>query len=99
MLSGALDKLDSLLATLEQRSTLSVAGVSQPQDLTPPVMEDEVVIDMRTRDSNGNALKGGFIPPAPSHRESDSTGGSGSFTSGLVVFPSFCIPPLTCIQW
>ncbi|KAH8102432.1 hypothetical protein BXZ70DRAFT_1006358 [Cristinia sonorae] len=92
LLTGALEKLDSLLATLDQRATLYVGSSSQPPSISslpapppppPPAAEDEVVIDMRTRDSNGNALKGSFIPPIASHRESDSTAGSGSFTSGL----------------
>ena len=62
---------------------MNVAGPSQPLSLpSPPAMEDEVVIDLRTRDSNGNALKSGFLPPIPSHRESDSTAGSGSIASG-----------------
>ncbi|TCD61430.1 hypothetical protein EIP91_008444 [Steccherinum ochraceum] len=84
LLTGALDKLDSLLATVEQRSTIFVGGSPPPPASlpSPPAMEDEVVIDLRTRDSNGNALKGNFLPPVPSHRESDSTGGSGSFSSG-----------------
>lgn len=83
LLTGAIDKLDQLLSTLEQRSLMNVAGPSQPLSLpSPPAMEDEVVIDLRTRDSNGNALKSGFLPPIPSHRESDSTAGSGSIASG-----------------
>jgi len=83
LLSGALDKLDGLLSTLDQRSRVNVGGQSQASPLPPPpATEDEVVIDMRTRDSNGNALKGPFLPPVPAQRESDSTTGSGSFTSG-----------------
>lgn len=79
LLTGALEKLDQLLATLDQRAMLSVGGPTPAPSLpSPPAMEDEVVIDLRTRDSNGNALKGGFLPPIPSHRDSDGTAGSGS---------------------
>lgn len=70
MLTGALEKLDGLMATLDERAHNRVGSVAQgPQDA-----EDEVVIDLRTRDST--------MPLAPpSHRGSDSTHASSNMSS------------------
>jgi hypothetical protein len=65
VLSSALDKLDSLLSTLDERAGLRVDGGVQQ---TSEGGEDEVVIDLRMRDSN--------LPLPPSQRASDSTRGS-----------------------
>ncbi|KAI0080080.1 hypothetical protein K474DRAFT_1590791 [Panus rudis PR-1116 ss-1] len=83
LLTGALDKLDGLLNTLDQRGSVRVAPAAPQSPPNPPMTEDEVVIDMRTRDSNGVALKNGFTLGPPSNRGSDSTGGTGSRSSGL----------------
>ncbi|KAI0094766.1 hypothetical protein BDY19DRAFT_914501 [Irpex rosettiformis] len=64
LLSSALDKLDSLLNTLEEKAAIRVDGGSQPLHLG----EDEVVIDLRMRDST--------LPLPPTQRASDSTRGS-----------------------
>ena len=78
LLTGALDKLDGLLDTLDHRASVRVdAGYNQPS----PVTEDEVVIDMRTRDSTSIPPKNAFAA-SPSNRESDSTGGASSLSSG-----------------
>ena len=59
LLTGALEKLDNLTATLDQRSAIRVGAGAQET-------EDEVVVDMRLRDST--------MPLAPpSNRGSDST--------------------------
>lgn len=48
LLVGAIDKLDGLLGTLEDRSGISVSG--GPSDTTKsPQVEDEVVFDLRTQ--------------------------------------------------
>lgn len=71
LLTGALEKLDSLLATLDQRGTLKVGGLAQPPPPPPMETEDEVVIDLRTRNST--------MPLAPpSSRGSDSVRSSDS---------------------
>lgn len=67
VLTNALEKLDNLLTTLDERATMRVGGLEQPIMET----EDEVVIDLRSRAST--------LPLAPpSHRASDSTRGSDS---------------------
>ncbi|KAI0348503.1 hypothetical protein BDW22DRAFT_1385910 [Trametopsis cervina] len=66
LLTSAIDKLDGLLSTLDDRANVRVDGGVQP----PPEVEDEVVIDMRMRDST--------LAPPPSQRASDSTHGSSS---------------------
>lgn len=73
-----------LLSTLEQRGGLEIGVNYGP--ISPPAPpeqddEDEVVVDMRVRDSNGNALKNQFTAGPQSNRGSDSTN-TGSFTSG-----------------
>ncbi|KAF7800025.1 hypothetical protein EIP86_011268 [Pleurotus ostreatoroseus] len=69
LLTGALEKLDGLLSTLDERASLHVGAEPQVQT------EDEVVMDLRARQST--------LPPAPaSHRGSDSTNGSSSASSG-----------------
>ncbi|THG98382.1 hypothetical protein EW026_g3805 [Hermanssonia centrifuga] len=72
LLSGALDKLDNLLVTLDERAIIKVGANTQaPQDT-----EDEVVFDMRTRQST--------VPlNSQTQRESDSTHGSGSIANEL----------------
>ncbi|GJE87627.1 RhoGEF domain-containing protein [Phanerochaete sordida] len=68
LLTGALEKLDRLLSVIDQRAIHKVWGESvPPSEPTPLSPEDEVVIDLRTRDST--------LPPldTPSNRESDST--------------------------
>ncbi|KAI8981272.1 hypothetical protein BD414DRAFT_492160 [Trametes punicea] len=84
LLSGALDKLDKLLATLDSRMDVRVGAGAPPKEALPPIeTEDEVVIDMRTRQST--------LDPQPrdtsstslssSQRASDSTRASGSLSS------------------
>lgn len=65
LLTGAIDKLDHLLSVLEERTVVNVWGDEQP--MPPQESVDEVVIDLRSRDST--------MPLAPpsSHRGSDST--------------------------
>ncbi|KIP12399.1 hypothetical protein PHLGIDRAFT_61638 [Phlebiopsis gigantea 11061_1 CR5-6] len=69
LLTGAIDKLDRLLTVLDERTVINVWGDEQPLPPPPPAEvlgEDEVVIDLRTRDST--------MPLAPpSQRESNST--------------------------
>lgn len=79
VLSGALEKLDGLLGTLDERANTRVGAAE------PPVMEteDEVVIDLRTRNST--------LPLAPpSHRASDSTRGSDSPSVCVLSRTSYC---------
>lgn len=85
VLSGALEKLDSLLGTLEERASVAVGG---PE---PPVVEteDEVVIDLRTRNST-------MPPPPPSHRASDSTRGSDSPSVCVLFLVSCCVKLMPC---
>lgn len=69
LLTGALEKLDGLLSTLDEKAGIHVGADA------PLQTEDEVVMDLRTRQST--------VPPAPaSHRGSDSTNGSASVSSG-----------------
>ena len=55
MLTGALEKLDKLLATIDSRASVRVdsGNTNTPQEEAPPPIEteDEVVIDMRARQS------------------------------------------------
>lgn len=51
LLTGALEKLDRLLSVIDQRTVIKVWGDSVPPPAPVPQMEDEVVIDLRTRDS------------------------------------------------
>ncbi|KAI0673528.1 hypothetical protein C8Q78DRAFT_969215, partial [Trametes maxima] len=86
LLSGALDKLDRLLATLDERSHLRVGGGAPPAQVQspPPIeTEDEVVIDMRTRQSTlePQPRERSTISASQSQRASDSTRASGSLSS------------------
>ncbi len=74
LLSSALEKLDSLLRTIEERTAIRVDGGSQP----PQIGEDEVVIDLRMRDST--------LPVPPAQRASDSTHGSSSPSVSVCLF-------------
>ncbi|KAI0830707.1 hypothetical protein BC628DRAFT_893757 [Trametes gibbosa] len=83
LLSGALDKLDKLLATIERRGEIRVGG-DIPAPAAPPIeTEDEVVIDMRTRQSTlvPQPREPSSINASPSQRASDSTRASGSLSS------------------
>ncbi|KAL7285205.1 hypothetical protein ACG7TL_000298 [Trametes sanguinea] len=86
LLSGALDKLDNLLATIDRRREIRVgAGAARVESLPPPPIEteDEVVIDMRTRQSTLEPQPR-EVPSnsaSPSQRASDSTRASGSLSS------------------
>ena len=54
LLTSALDKLDRLLSLIDQRTVVKVWGDDvppPPPSAAAPQMEDEVVIDLRTRDS------------------------------------------------
>ncbi|KAI0788546.1 hypothetical protein C8Q75DRAFT_719820 [Abortiporus biennis] len=86
LLTGALEKLESLLITLDNRANIKVGGDSAPQD-DPPATEDEVVIDLRSRDSNGFPLKNNFMlgGDPSNHRGSDSTSRSESMVSSRRV--------------
>ncbi|RPD64966.1 hypothetical protein L227DRAFT_650102 [Lentinus tigrinus ALCF2SS1-6] len=84
MLSGALEKLDRLLATLDSRAQIRVGGSTPKEEALPPIeTEDEVVIDMRARQSTLEPQP--RVPPSqptsPSQRASDSTRASGSLSS------------------
>ncbi|KAI0361189.1 hypothetical protein OH77DRAFT_1390630 [Trametes cingulata] len=85
LLSGALEKLDRLLATLDTRSEVRVGGgAPAPEAASPPIeTEDEVVIDMRTRQSTlvPQPREPSTISASPSQRASDSTRASGSLSS------------------
>ncbi|KAI0639797.1 hypothetical protein C8Q77DRAFT_1214236 [Trametes polyzona] len=86
LLSGALDKLDRLLATLDSRASIQVGGGAPPPaeaPLQPIETEDEVVIDMRTRQSTlgPQPREPSSISASPSQRASDSTRASGSLSS------------------
>ncbi|OBZ80083.1 hypothetical protein A0H81_00960 [Grifola frondosa] len=76
LLSGALDKLDRLIETLETRADVKVRSLQQ--DALPMETEDEVVIDMRMRNSTLDPPM--RQPDPPSARVSDSTR-SGSLSS------------------
>lgn len=54
--------------------------------MSPVETEDEVVIDLRSRDSTAPAPPHvvDTVPPPPEHRDSGSTHGSGSLSSGYV---------------
>lgn len=84
LLSSALDKLDSLLKTIDERSSVRVDGGVQPM----VEGEDEVVIDLRMRDST--------LPVPPSQRASDSTRGSSS-PSVSVDFSVSCLPEFSIL--
>ncbi|RDX52042.1 hypothetical protein OH76DRAFT_1481112 [Lentinus brumalis] len=84
MLSGALEKLDRLLAMLDSRGQIRVGDSTPKEETLPPFeTEDEVVIDMRDRQSTLEPQP--RVPPSqptsPSQRASDSTRGSGSLSS------------------
>ncbi|KAI1793944.1 hypothetical protein LXA43DRAFT_884779 [Ganoderma leucocontextum] len=85
MLSGALEKLDQLLATIDSRSNVRVGGgTTRKEEVPPPIeTEDEVVIDMRARQSTlePQPRAPGSGPTSPSQRASDSTRASGSLSS------------------
>ena len=69
LLLGALDKLDTLMATLESRGAIQV-GLSDFTQKSPPApeqTEDEVVIDLRTQSVIGTALD---LAPSPSGQSS-----------------------------
>ncbi|KAI9060198.1 hypothetical protein FKP32DRAFT_1668235 [Trametes sanguinea] len=86
LLSGALDKLDNLLATIDSRREMRVGGGAARVDSLPPPpieTEDEVVIDMRARQSTLEPQPR-EVPSnsaSPSQRASDSTRASGSLSS------------------
>lgn len=67
LLLGALDKLDTLMSTLESRSTIQVGLSDFAQKSPPPLTEDEVVIDLRTQSVIGKALD---LAPSPSEQSS-----------------------------
>ncbi|KAL1951608.1 hypothetical protein VTO73DRAFT_757 [Trametes versicolor] len=87
LLSGALDKLDKLLVTLDARTEVRVGGSAPPPvaAVSPPPIEteDEVVIDMRMRQSTlvPQPREPSTISVSPSQRASDSTRASGSLSS------------------
>ncbi|KAI0756608.1 hypothetical protein C8Q80DRAFT_1264647 [Daedaleopsis nitida] len=84
MLSGAIEKLDNLLATLDSRSDVCVGGsIPKSETQNPIETEDEVVIDMRTRQSAlvPQPRPQDSAPSSPSQRASDSTRASGSLSS------------------
>ena len=67
LLTAALEKLDSLVSTLDERVHRKVWGDMQP----PMVAEPESVVDLHPRENP--------LPPAPAfHRDSDSTQGTNS---------------------
>ncbi|KAK0198362.1 hypothetical protein F5146DRAFT_1019376 [Armillaria mellea] len=76
LLVGALDKLDRLLDTLEQRAQNRVTSMQSPSD-EPPILqsEDEVVFDLRTqRESAADSP----APSAPVQSDADATPNSSS---------------------
>ncbi|KAH9950499.1 hypothetical protein B0H21DRAFT_723596 [Amylocystis lapponica] len=82
LLTGALEKLDKLGATLDSRAIINVAGSAAGKGPLTPALpeetEDEVVIDMRLRDSTlpkPFAVSNAALAP---QRSSDSTHGSSS---------------------
>ncbi len=84
MLSGALEKLDRLLAMLDSRGQIRVGDSTPKEETLPPFeTEDEVVIDMRDRQSTlePQPRVPSSQPTSPSQRASDSTRGSGSLSS------------------
>lgn len=95
MLMGALDKLDKLLVTLESRADVRVSGSTPKKEAPPPIeTEDEVVIDLRARQSTLEPQPRAppSNPTSPSQRASDSTRASGSLSSrsGLLVYLDVC---------
>ncbi|KAI0936527.1 hypothetical protein AcV5_004640 [Taiwanofungus camphoratus] len=86
LLTGALEKLDRLLATLDGRATVQVGAsqtATQVEAQKPPVETvDEVVIDMRSRDSTSQSQRRIGDEMSPPQRTSDSARGSGSMSSG-----------------
>ncbi|GBE78232.1 hypothetical protein SCP_0111150 [Sparassis crispa] len=77
LLSGALEKLERLIATVDERTEVKVGGV--PVTQLPRETEDEVVIDMRSHDS---IMPLRSFTNGPEQRASDSTHGSNSTSSG-----------------
>lgn len=76
LLVGALDKLDGLLDTLEQRAQIRVTSTQSPSN-EPPILqsEDEVVFDLRTqRESAAHSP----APSAPVQSDADATPNSSS---------------------
>ena len=86
LLTGALEKLDKLLAAIESRANNRVGGTTPKGEAPPPIeTEDEVVIDMRTRQSTlePQPRVPASTPGSPSQRASDSTRTSESRSSRL----------------
>lgn len=87
LLTGALEKLDKLLAAIESRANIRVGGTAPKGEAPPPPIEteDEVVIDMRTRQSTlePQPRAPASTPSSPSQRASDSTRTSDSRSSRL----------------
>lgn len=82
LLTGTLEKVEKLLMTFDQRASVEVGAprTTAPVQSPPMETEDEVVIDMRTRNSTfppPQPHAGGPLPPPP-QRESNSTHGSTS---------------------
>ena len=78
LLIGALDKLDRLLSTLEDRANFKVGTFSLPSQ--PAESVDEVVIDMRTHsmsnESGSLAPSRVSLPGAATESENSSVHGS-----------------------
>ncbi|KAI0778579.1 hypothetical protein BD413DRAFT_601314 [Trametes elegans] len=84
LLSGALDKFDKLLATLDSRMHMRVGGDTPAAEEPAPIeTEDEVVIDMRARQSTlgTQPREPSTISASQSQRASDSTRASDSLSS------------------
>lgn len=85
LLTGALEKLDKLLSIIDNRTNVRVSGsVPKAEAPLPPIeTEDEVVIDMRTRQSTlePQPRVPASTPGSPSQRASDSTRTSESQSS------------------
>ncbi|KAK0465075.1 uncharacterized protein EV420DRAFT_1512742 [Desarmillaria tabescens] len=76
LLVGALDKLDTLLDTLEQRAQIRVTSMQSPSN-EPPMLqgEDEVVFDLRTQ--RESAAQSSALS-APIQSDADATPNSSS---------------------
>ena len=88
LLVAALDKLDGLLQTLDERDAYKVGQPAPPPPPPPPVEhEDDVVIDLRTQSVIAATHKpeGGWNEEGQPGSESSSARGSNTFSRCVIL--------------
>lgn len=81
LLAGAVDKLDRLLDTLEERGNVRVGSEDSSAQGPPHELEDEVVLDMRT-ESMRSEPEPVLLPQRTSDVDPQSSGSSSTRDSG-----------------